>query len=89
MTGRISLPVICLGILGFSILYVPMTVMIVFSQRWQTSVSMVWLFGKMVCQPAHNEQLLNAFGLSLFIAFWAQRLRLFRHDDCHCLCQIW
>ncbi|GIR33367.1 MAG: hypothetical protein CM15mP46_3620 [Alphaproteobacteria bacterium] len=23
MTGRISLPVICLGILGFSILYVP------------------------------------------------------------------
>ena len=72
MTGRISLPVICLGILGFGILYVPMTVMIVFSFNAGKLVS-VWsgFSVKWYASLLTNEQLLNAFGLSLFIAFWA------------------
>ena len=78
MTGRISLPVICLGILGFSILYVPMTVMIVFSFNAGKLVS-VWsgFSAKWYASLLTNEQLLNAFGLSLFIAFWAATVATF------------
>ena len=78
MTGRISLPVICLGILGFSILYMPMTVMIVFSFNAGKLVS-VWsgFSAKWYASLLTNEQLLNAFGLSLFIAFWAATVATF------------
>ena len=78
MTGRISLPVICLGILGFGILYVPMTVMIVFSFNAGKLVS-VWsgFSAKWYVSLFANEQLLNAFGLSVFIAFWAATIATF------------
>ena len=39
--GRMSFPVLCLGILGFGILYVPMAVMIAFSFNAGKLVS-VW-----------------------------------------------
>ena len=70
MTGRVSLPVICLGILGFGILYVPMVVMIVFSFNAGKLVS-VWsgFSTKWYASLLTNEQVLNALGLSLFIAF--------------------
>ena len=70
--GRISFPVLCFGILGFGILYVPIAVMVAFSFNAGKLVS-VWAgfstrwYGSLIT----NEQLLNAFGLSLFIAFWA------------------
>ena len=78
MTGRISLPVMCLGILGFGILYVPMAVMIVFSFNAGKLVS-VWsgFSAKWYVSLLTNEQLLNAFGLSLFIAFWAATIATF------------
>ena len=78
MTGRISLPVMCLGILGFGILYVPMAVMIVFSFNAGKLVS-VWsgFSAKWYASLLTNEQLLNAFGLSLFIAFWAATIATF------------
>ena len=78
MTGRISLPVMCLGILGFGILYVPMAVMIVFSFNAGKLVS-VWsgFSTKWYASLLTNEQLLNAFGLSLFIAFWAATIATF------------
>ena len=41
MTDRVSLPVICLGIFGCGILYVPMAVMILFSFNAGKLVS-VW-----------------------------------------------
>ena len=41
MTGRVSLPVICLGILGFGVLYVPMPVITLFSFKDGRLVS-VW-----------------------------------------------
>ena len=78
MTGRISLPVMCLGILGFGILNVPMAVMIVFSFNAGKPVS-VWsgFSAKWYASLLTNEQLLNAFGLSLFIAFWAATIATF------------
>ena len=78
MTGRVSLPVICLGILGFGILYVPMTVMILFSFNAGKLVS-VWsgFSTKWYASLLTNEQVLNAFGLSLFIAFWAATIATF------------
>ena len=78
MTGRVSLPVICLGILGFGILYVPMTVMILFSFNAGKLVS-VWsgFSTKWYASLLTNEQVLNAFGLSLFIAFWAATIAAF------------
>ena len=78
MTGRVSLPVICLGILGFGILYVPMTVLIVFSFNAGKLVS-VWsgFSTKWYASLLTNEQVLNAFGLSLFIAFWAATIATF------------
>ena len=78
MNGRISLPVICLGIFGFGILYVPIAVMIVFSFNAGKLVS-VWsgFSAKWYASLITNEQLLNAFGLSLFIAFWAATIATF------------
>ena len=77
MTGRVSLPVICLGILGFGILYVPMAVMIVFSFNAGKLVS-VWsgFSTKWYASLLTNEQVLNAFGLSLFIESYSLKLSL-------------
>ncbi len=76
--GRISFPVLCLGIVGFGILYVPMAVMVAFSFNAGKLVS-VWagFSAKWYASLLTNEQLLNAFGLSLFIAFWAATLATF------------
>jgi putrescine transport system permease protein len=70
--GRISFPVLCFGILGFGILYVPIAVMVAFSFNAGKLVS-VWagFSTRWYSSLITNEQLLNAFGLSLFIAFWA------------------
>lgn len=76
--GRMSFPVLCLGILGFGILYVPMAVMVAFSFNAGKLVS-VWagFSTKWYASLFTNEQLLNAFGLSLFIAFWAATIATF------------
>ena len=76
--GRMSFPVLCMGILGFGILYVPMAVMIAFSFNAGKLVS-VWagFSTKWYASLITNEQLLNAFGLSLFIAFWAATIATF------------
>ncbi|GIR33366.1 MAG: hypothetical protein CM15mP46_3610 [Alphaproteobacteria bacterium] len=55
-----------------------LTVMIVFSfNAGKTGVGMVWLFGKWYATLLTNEQLLNPFWLSLFIAFWAATVATF------------
>ena len=78
MTGRISLPAICLGILGFGILYVPVAVMFVFSFN-AGKLGSVWsgFSTKWYASLLTNEHLLHAFGMSLFIAFWAATIATF------------
>ena len=64
--GRMSFSVLCIGILGFGILYVPMAVMVAFSFNAGKLVS-VWagFSTKWYTSLITNEQLLNAYLISL------------------------
>ena len=64
-----------LGALGFGLLYLPITVMIAYSFNAGKLVS-VWsgFSTKWYASLLHNDQLLSAFGKSLWIAFWAANI---------------
>lgn len=64
-----------LGALGFGLLYLPITVMIAYSFNAGKLVS-VWagFSTKWYASLLYNDQLLSAFGKSLWIAFWAANI---------------
>jgi putrescine transport system permease protein len=71
-------PVLLIGALGFGLLYLPMTVMIIYSFNAGKLVS-VWSGFSMKWYLAllENDALLTAFGNSLMIAFWAATISTF------------
>ena len=78
MTRGISWPALWLGIIGFGILYIPVTVMVVYSFNAGRLVS-VWsgFSTKWYGALLQNEQVLDALGKSLWVAVNAATLSTF------------
>jgi len=72
---RLRWPVLLIGVLGFGLLYLPITVMIIYSFNAGKLVS-VWsgFSVKWYAALLGNDALLAAFGNSLLVAFWAATL---------------
>jgi putrescine transport system permease protein len=71
-------PVLLIGALGFGLLYLPMTVMIIYSFNAGKLVSVWSGFSiKWYLALLENDTLLTAFGNSLMIAFWAATISTF------------
>ena len=78
MTRGISWPALWLGIIGFGILYIPVTVMVIYSFNAGRLVS-VWsgFSTKWYGALLQNEQVLDALGKSLWVAVNAATLSTF------------
>ena len=75
MNRGVSWPALWLGIIGFGILYVPVTVMVIYSFNAGRLVS-VWsgFSTKWYGELLQNEQVLDALGKSLWVAVSAASL---------------
>ena len=75
MTRSISWPALWLGIIGFGILYVPVTVMVIYSFNSSRLVS-VWagFSTKWYGELLENDAVLEALGKSLWVAVNAATL---------------